>query len=149
MQRNRCRPTVSNETVLATKQEFFSTKVAPVQSSITDIVLLGFQLILLSWMFISCYTTIYFFVKYFFCNVHISVNTIVKSSYLYFGLEIEHLLSTYAIRVIEGVTQNVYTVQVLQVQKSWKISQKIRTYQVDCPNKCCETLFVYWYVQVQ
>ena len=38
---SRCRPTVSNETILATKQEFFFTKVAPVQS-ITDIVLLGF-----------------------------------------------------------------------------------------------------------
>ena len=36
-----CRPTVSNETVLATKQEFFFTKVTSVQS-ITDIVLLGF-----------------------------------------------------------------------------------------------------------
>ena len=33
--------TVSNETILATKQEFFFTKVAPVQSP-TDIVLLGF-----------------------------------------------------------------------------------------------------------
>ena len=32
---------VSNETILATKQEFFFTKVAPVQS-ITDIALLGF-----------------------------------------------------------------------------------------------------------
>ena len=38
---SRYRPTVSNETILATKQEFFFTKVAPVQS-ITDIVLLGF-----------------------------------------------------------------------------------------------------------
>ena len=33
--------TVSNETILATKQGFFFTKVAPVQS-ITDIALLGF-----------------------------------------------------------------------------------------------------------
>ena len=38
---SRCRPTVSNETILETKQEFFFTKGAPVQS-ITDIVLLGF-----------------------------------------------------------------------------------------------------------
>ena len=38
---SRCRPTVSNETIIATKQEFFFTKVAPLQS-ITDIVLLGF-----------------------------------------------------------------------------------------------------------
>ena len=38
---SRCRPAVSNETILATKQEFFFTKVAHVQT-ITDIVLLGF-----------------------------------------------------------------------------------------------------------
>ena len=38
---SRCRPTVSNETILATKQEFSSTKGAPVKS-ITDIVLVGF-----------------------------------------------------------------------------------------------------------
>ena len=38
---SRCRPTVSNATILATKQEFFSTNVAPVKS-ITDIVLVGF-----------------------------------------------------------------------------------------------------------
>ena len=37
----RCRPTLSNETILVTKQEFFFTKVAPMQS-ITDIVLLCF-----------------------------------------------------------------------------------------------------------
>ena len=61
---SRCRPTVSNETILETKQEFFFTKVAPVQS-ITDIVLLGFWLILLPWMFILSYTTIYFFVRNF------------------------------------------------------------------------------------
>ena len=38
---NRCRPTVSNETILVTKQEFSFIKVAPVQG-ITDILLLGF-----------------------------------------------------------------------------------------------------------
>ena len=57
--------TLSNETILATKQEFFFTKVAPVQS-ITDIVLLGFSLILLPGMFILYYTIIYFFVNNFF-----------------------------------------------------------------------------------
>ena len=51
--------TISNETILATKQEFFFTKVAPVQS-ITDIVLLGFSLTLLPGMFISYYTIISF-----------------------------------------------------------------------------------------
>ena len=57
--------TVSNETILATKQEFFFTKVAPGQS-ITDIVLFGLSLILLPGMFISYYTIIYFFVNKFF-----------------------------------------------------------------------------------
>ena len=38
---SRWRPKVSNETILETKQEFFFTIVAPVQS-ITDIVLLDF-----------------------------------------------------------------------------------------------------------
>ena len=52
-------------TILVTKQEFFFTRVAPIQS-ITDIVILAFWLILLPWMFISSYTTIYFFVKIFF-----------------------------------------------------------------------------------
>ena len=57
--------TLSNETILATKQEFFFTKVVSVQS-ITDIVLLGFSLILLPGMFILYYTIIYFFVNNFF-----------------------------------------------------------------------------------
>ena len=47
--------------ILATKQEFFFTKVAPVQS-ITDTVLL----LLIPGMFISYYTIIYFFVNNFF-----------------------------------------------------------------------------------
>ena len=38
---SRCKPTVSNETILVTKQELFFTKVSPVQN-ITDIELLGF-----------------------------------------------------------------------------------------------------------
>ena len=57
--------TVSNETILATKQEFFFRKVAPVQS-ITDIALLRLWLILLPGMFISSYTIIYFYVNNFF-----------------------------------------------------------------------------------
>ena len=61
---SRWRPKVSNETILETKQEFFFTIVSPVQS-ITDIVLLGFWLILFPWMFISSYITIYLFVKNF------------------------------------------------------------------------------------
>ena len=46
------RAAVSNETILATRQETFFTKVTPVQS-ITDILLLAFWLMLLSWIFIS------------------------------------------------------------------------------------------------
>ena len=98
---NRCRSAVSNETILATKQEFFFTEVASVQS-ITDIVLLGFWLILLPGMFISSYTTIYFFVKNFFSNGYISVYTIIECSYLSFGWEIGHPLSMYVTRGIEG-----------------------------------------------
>ena len=47
--------------------------------SIGDIVLLDFWIILLLWMFMSSYTTIYFFVKKFISvNVYIFVNTIFK-----------------------------------------------------------------------
>ena len=58
------RPAVSNETILVTKQEFFFTNVAPVQS-LADIVLLHFWSMLFSWMFISSYSAIHFFVKKF------------------------------------------------------------------------------------
>ena len=93
---SRCRPTVWNESILATRQEFFFTKVAPVQS-ITDIVLLDFWLMLLSWMLISSYTTIRFIVKRFiFLNVYISVNTIFECLSMFFGWEWGHQLSTYA-----------------------------------------------------
>ena len=91
---SRCRPTVSNETILATKQEFFFTKVAPVQS-ITDIVLLGFWLILLPWMFISSYTTIYFFCKEFFFRMFIFQCIRYSIVLICFGWEIGHPLSTY------------------------------------------------------
>ena len=74
---------VSNETFLATEQEFFFTKIAPIES-ITDIVLLSFWLMLLSWMFISSYTAIYFFVKeLIFSNVYISVNTMFECLYMF------------------------------------------------------------------
>ena len=92
--------TVSDETFLATKQEFFFTKVVPVQS-ITDIVLLRFLLRLHPEMFISYYTIIYFFVQNFFANVYISVNAIFESSYMFFGWEIGHPLSMYVTRGME------------------------------------------------
>ena len=96
-----------NETIIATNQEFSFTKVASVQS-IADIVLLSFLLILLPGMFISSYTTIYFFVKNFFSNVYISVNTIFECSYLSFGWEIGHPLSMYVTKGMRGVIQNMH-----------------------------------------
>ena len=79
---NRCRPTVSNKTILATKQKFCFTKAPPVQS-ITDIALLGFRLILHPGMFINFILHYHlFFRKEFFSNVYISVNTIFECSYL-------------------------------------------------------------------
>ena len=93
---SRCRPAASNETNLATRQEFYLTKVATVQS-INGIILLDFSLILLSWKFISCYTTIYFFVKKFiFSNVYVSMNTIFECLDIFFGWDRSNKLSTYA-----------------------------------------------------
>ena len=63
---------------------------------------MGFSLILLYGMFISYYTNIYFFVKNFFLNVYISVNTIFECSYLSFGWEIGHSLGMYVTRGMEG-----------------------------------------------
>ena len=54
-------------------------------------------------MFISSYTTIYFFIKNFFSNVYISVNSIFECSYLSFGCKIGHRLSMYVTRGMEGV----------------------------------------------
>ena len=54
---SRCKPAVSNKTILATRQKFFFTKAAPA----APIVFLDFWLMLLSWMSVSSYTTIYFF----------------------------------------------------------------------------------------
>ena len=86
---SRCRFSVSNETIPVTRQEFFLTKITPVQS-ITDTALMVFWLMLLSWIFIPSYTAIYFFVKTFvFSNVYISDNTIFECLYLCFGWERE------------------------------------------------------------
>ena len=106
-----CRIAVSKETIIATRQEFFFTKVTLVQS-ITDIVLLVFWLMLLSWIFISSYTTTHFFVKKFiFLNVYISVNTVFECLYMFFDRERDHQFSTYA--TVGGwgaaVIQNAYS----------------------------------------
>ena len=81
---SRYRPTVSNETIPATNQEFFFTKLAPLQSRI-DIALFDFLINTAPLHVISFYNIIYFFVKKFFLNVSISVNTIFECSYLFFG----------------------------------------------------------------
>ena len=48
-------------------------------------------------MFISSYTTIYFFVKKFiFSNIYNSMNMIFECPYIFFGWERGHQLSTYA-----------------------------------------------------
>ena len=92
---SRCRPVASNETNLATRQ-FYFTKVATEQS-INGNILLDFSLILLSWMFISCYTTFYFFVKKFiFSNVYVPVNAIFECLDTFFGWDRGNPLSTYA-----------------------------------------------------
>ena len=108
---SRCRSTVSNKTIPATKQGFSLTKVSPVQS-ITDIILLGFWLILLPWMFILSYTTIYFLVNIFFSNVYISVNTIFECSYLFFGGEIGHPFNMYATGGMKGGQQKCVQVRI-------------------------------------
>ena len=66
-------------------QEFFFTKIAPVES-ITDVVLLDFLLMLLSRMFISSYNTNLLFRKEIvFLNVYISMNTVFECLYMFFG----------------------------------------------------------------
>ena len=90
---SRFRPTASNKTILATTQEVFFTKVTPVQS-ITEIVLLDFWLMLLSWMLILSLTNIYFF--------YISVNTIFECLYIFLGWERSHQFSTYETGVKMG-----------------------------------------------
>ena len=100
MEVNRCRPAASNENILANRQEFFLTNVAPMQS-ITDIVLLDFWLMLLYWMFISFYATIYFFVKKFiFPNLYISMNAIFECLYMIFCLRKGNQLCNFV--TIEG-----------------------------------------------
>ena len=115
---NRCRPAVSNKNILVSRQEFFFTKADPVQS-ITNIILLdlnicifwiciiGYWLMLLSWMFISSYTTIYFFVKKIFLKcLHFSEYNIRMSLYLYWlrkGQSIKCIRSWWG---MVGVIQN-------------------------------------------
>ena len=82
---SRCRPAVSNETILATRHEFFF--------SFSWHCVIAW-LMLLSWMFISSYTTIYFSVKKFiFSNGYITVNAIFESRSLILKLLFSHTIS--------------------------------------------------------
>ena len=113
-------------------QEFFFTKVAPVQN-ITDIVLLGFSLIPLPGMFISYYTIIYFFVKNFFSNIYISVNTIFGCSYLSFGWKLGHPLSMYVTRGMGeggGVTGHPKCFQRRTGGTGFRFHMQVRTYTI-------------------
>ena len=91
---NRCRPTVSNKTILATKQKFCFTKAPPVQS-ITDIALLGFRLILHPGMFINfiLHYHLFFRKEFFFEYLYFSEYDIRMFLFVW---EIGHPLSTYA-----------------------------------------------------
>ena len=112
---SRCRPALSIKTNLANRRKFFFTRATLVQS-ITDIALLNFWLMLLSWMFISSYATIYSFCKkiYTFSSVYVSVNTIFECLYLFIGWERSHQLSTHATvpppDAYKGVIQNAISV---------------------------------------
>ena len=142
---SRYRPTISNETILATKQEFFFTKVAPVQN-ITDIVLLGFWLILFPGMFISSYTTIYIFVNNFFSNVYISVNTIFECSYLFFWMR--NRLSIKYVRNLGngGGSSKLCAGAYLGRGVEKLVIRYVRTKWMD-PSKCCGIFFVHWFGQ--
>ena len=92
---SRRRPVASNETILAIKQVFFFTKVAPIQS-ITDIVLLDFWSMVVSWMFIYPTLPFIFRKEIYFSNVYISVSTIFECLCMLFDWERGHQLSIHA-----------------------------------------------------
>ena len=101
----KCRPAVSNETIVASRH-FSFTEVALVQN-ITDIALLGFWLMLLPWMFISCYTTIFLrkqiFQMFIFWWIRFS------DVLMFYSWERGHPLSTYATEGDREVIQNAYS----------------------------------------
>ena len=88
-----------------------------------------FLLILLPWMFISSYTTIYFFCKEFsFSNAYISVNMILECSYLCFYSELGYPLSTNTAGGMEGIglIKNMY--RCLQGQRGIMCHEYVRIY---------------------
>ena len=85
---SRCRPTVSTETILATKQEFFYKSSPRTKHNWHCTIGFLFNTDLQNVYFILHYLS--FFVKIFFLNIYISVNIIFKCTYLSFGWEIGH-----------------------------------------------------------
>ena len=71
-----------------------------------------------------------------FSNVYISVNSIFECFYLFFGWEIRHPLSTYAIGRMNGVIQNVYRC-VLGEGGGWKLVIRYVRTKWMATNKCC------------
>ena len=89
---SRFRSAISNETILVTS---LCKRCSLIKHNWHCII--EFWLILLSWMFISSYTTFCFFVKKFiFWNVYNSVNIIFECLYMFFVWEMAHQLSTCA-----------------------------------------------------
>ena len=69
---------------------------------------------LLSWMFTSSYTIIYFFVKKFiFLNVYISVNAMFGCLYMFFGWKRDHQLSKYGTVPTDDRWQSDFSLQKL------------------------------------
>ena len=104
----RWRPTISNETILAIKQEFFFTKAAPVQS-ITDIAILGF---LINTASLNVYFILHyhlFFRKDFFFECLYFSEYDIQIFLLVFGWEMSYPLSTYATGGMEVASSKMYT----------------------------------------
>ena len=141
---SRCRPTVSNQTILATGQEFFFTKVAPVQN-ITELLLLGFliNIVPLNVYFILHYDIFFRKELLFECLYFGEYNILMFLSV--FWLKNRPSLSMYATRVMEvEVIQNMYRcVQVLGVEKL--VIRYVRTKWMT-PNKCFGIFVVHWFV---
>ena len=108
----RCRPTVSNETILATRKDFSLTKVAAVQS-ITDIVLLDFNWCCSPECLFYPTLPFIFAKKFILSDVYISENTIFEYLYVSFWLRkvpsITYLRNWKLVGDRGRVIQNVYS----------------------------------------
>ena len=98
-------------------------------------------------MFISSYTTIYFFVKNFFPNVQISVNTIFECSCLFFWMK-----NWPSIKYVDnwgngGVSSKMCTDAYLGRGVEQSVISYVRTKWM-APDKCCGIFCVHWFGQV-